>query len=132
MKKFLGVILLLAVVWAIPAVRGKVTETMHPVFEKLGPVGEKASTPMKKYTARTQIAAVLTNFKQRSEEGRQVPTVREFEKFLRDHPPSDQKEMDPWGHPYFMTKVNRTYTIGSAGPDGVRGNADDITKSATL
>ena len=132
MKKVLAFLLVLAVIWAIPPVRAALMEKLHPVFAKLGPVGEKAATPMRRYTARTQINAVLTNLKQRSEEGRQVPTVQEFPRFLRDHPPSDKRDLDPWGTAYFMSKTGRTITIGSAGPDGVRGNADDITKSATL
>ena len=132
MKKFLAFLLVFAVIWAIPPVRASLIEKLHPLFAKLGPVGERAATPMRNYTARTQINAVLTNIKQRSEEGRQVPTAQGFERWLREHPPSDKKEMDPWGHPYFMTKTSRTYTIGSAGPDGVRGNADDVIKSVTL
>lgn len=132
MKKFLAFLLLFAVVWAIPQSRAKLMEVLHPVFDRLGPAGEKAATPMRNYTARTQIAAITTNLKQRHEEGRQIPTVREFVVWLRTHPPSDKKEFDPWGNPYFMTKTGRTYTVGSDGPDGVRGTVDDVTKSVTL
>ena len=34
---------------------------------------------------------------------------------------------DPWGSTYFLNVDRREYTVGSAGPDLLAGNADDIT-----
>lgn len=34
--------------------------------------------------------------------------------------------MDPWGHEYYMRQIPDGFEVGSNGPDGVKGNADDI------
>lgn len=33
---------------------------------------------------------------------------------------------DPWGHDYYMKRTRDGFTVGSMGPDGIAGNADDI------
>lgn len=34
---------------------------------------------------------------------------------------------DPWGNPYYLEANRRDYYVGSRGPDGQQGTADDIT-----
>jgi hypothetical protein len=34
--------------------------------------------------------------------------------------------IDLWGHQYFMTHSQDGFTVGSNGPDGIRGTADDL------
>ena len=34
--------------------------------------------------------------------------------------------MDEWGHQYYMTHTTEGFTVGSDGPDGMQGTADDI------
>ncbi len=34
---------------------------------------------------------------------------------------------DPWGHPYYYYEDRDGFTVGSMGPDGIRGDTDDIT-----
>jgi hypothetical protein len=131
-KKIIIFIVLLAGIWAVPSARAKVVGFMQPAVDKMGPVGAKLSTPMRRYTARTQIASILRGMHAAREGGKEVPDARTFVRWLREHPPSDKKEIDPWGNPYFMNHVNSTYTVTSAGPDGVRGNTDDISKTTTL
>lgn len=36
--------------------------------------------------------------------------------------------LDPWNNPYHYESDGTTYTITSAGPDGVQGSEDDVTK----
>jgi hypothetical protein len=36
---------------------------------------------------------------------------------------------DPWGNRYYIERRGDGFVLGSNGPDGVRGNADDITAS---
>jgi hypothetical protein len=131
-KKAIVVIVLFALVWAIPAARTKFIDVTHPVFARLGPVGNRVTTPMRKYTARTQIASILRAMHAAREAGKEVPDGRTFVRWLRAHPPSDRKEMDPWGNSYWMRKENASYIIGSNGPDGIKGNADDVTKTVIL
>ena len=35
---------------------------------------------------------------------------------------------DPWGNIYYLESNRRGYTVGSMRPDGIQGNADDITE----
>jgi hypothetical protein len=39
---------------------------------------------------------------------------------------------DPWGNIYYLQVGRRDYTVGSMGPDGVQGTADDITETRRL
>ena len=66
------------------------------------------------------------------EKGEELPTQRTFVRWLRANPPSEKNELDPWGHSYYMKVQNDTYTVGSFGPDGIKGNVDDIVKSTRL
>ena len=131
-RKVIAFIVVLSAIWAIPSARNKTLHIAEPVLGRLGPVGAKASTPMKKYTARTQVAAILRSFARSKTEGKELPTQRSFTGWVRRTMPFEKKELDPWGHAYFLLHKDRTYTVGSAGPDGVKGNADDIAKTATF
>lgn len=35
--------------------------------------------------------------------------------------------VDPWGHEYYMKQTFDGFKVGSNGPDGIRGDSDDIT-----
>ena len=49
-----------------------------------------------------------------------------FEGWLRrDYTSSPE---DPWGNFYYLVQSRRDYYVGSPGPDGVRGNEDDVTE----
>jgi hypothetical protein len=132
LKKVIGVIVALAVIWAIPEARAKVLTVMQPVADRTGPIGEKASLPMRKYAAKTQIASILRGMTRAREKGEELPTQRTFVRWLRANPPSEKKELDPWGHSYYIKQQNDTYTVGSFGPDGIKGTIDDIVKSTRL
>jgi hypothetical protein len=41
-------------------------------------------------------------------------------------------ETDPWENPWFLDAGRRSYTVGSMGPDGEKGTADDITVTRDL
>ena len=133
LKKIVVVIVLLAAVWAMPSGRARLSRWLAPAFGKLGPFGQKISTPMKRYTAKTQVAAILRAINNAQEEGKEVPDTRTWVRWLRAHPPSaDTKDMDPWGTQYYLRFENKVYTIGSAGPDRVRYNADDISHTVVF
>jgi hypothetical protein len=131
-KKILILIVVLAAIWAIPGARNRFVAFMQPVAGKLGPVGEKRAGPMRRYTARTQLSSILQDLTATHDAGRTMPDARTFKSWLRAHPPSEQNELDPWGQPYYLRQHEGVYTIGSAGPDTIKGNADDIVKSETF
>ena len=39
---------------------------------------------------------------------------------------------DPWGNPYIYEVKGNNYNVYSAGADGVKGNADDVTEASEL
>jgi len=41
-------------------------------------------------------------------------------------------ETDPWGNSWYIIAGRRSYTVGSMGPDGEQGTADDITETRNL
>lgn len=46
-------------------------------------------------------------------------------KYLRQ----TQVPVDPWGNAYTYSNMGDSYTLSSAGPDGVAGTGDDITSA---
>lgn len=131
-KKVLIFIVVLAAVWAWPAGRAKLGGFLHPVLQHLGPVGRKAEAPMKKHTAKVQVAAIANGIEHAREEGKELPDPRTFSRWLRGRAMFEAKDLDPWGNAYFLTGQHPTFLIGSSGPDGVKGNADDISSTVTF
>lgn len=41
-------------------------------------------------------------------------------------------ETDPWGRPWYIEPGRRSYVVGTMGPDGQPGTADDITVTRNL
>jgi hypothetical protein len=41
-------------------------------------------------------------------------------------------DTDPWGNTWYLQAARRSYTVGSMGPDGKAGSADDITVTRNL
>lgn len=41
-------------------------------------------------------------------------------------------ETDPWGRPWYLQSGRRSYVVGTMGPDGKQGTADDITETRKL
>lgn len=132
MRKILFAIVVLAAIWAWPAGRTKLVHVLHPILTHLGPVSDKLETPMKKFQAKTEVKAITSGIEHAREEGKDLPDLRTFSAWLRAHPLFDNKDMDPWGNAYYLKGNHPTLMIGSNGPDGVRGNADDITNPVTF
>jgi hypothetical protein len=132
LKKIIFAIVILAAIWAWPEGRAKLTHFMHPVLTKLGPVGARIESPIRKYTAKTEVQGIVAAIMHAHQEGKDIPENRTFANWLRAHPVSDRKDIDPWGNGYYMIGSEKQIVVGSCGPDGVRGNADDITSIATL
>jgi hypothetical protein len=132
MKKIITLIVIFAMIWAVPPARTKALTVLQPVFNRMGPVGDKLSNPMRKYSARAQIASIIRGLHAARTQGRELPDARTFVRWLRANPPSENKELDPWGRSYSLRHQNDQYTISSAGPDGVPDNADDIKKTVTF
>ncbi|HUF49807.1 MAG TPA: hypothetical protein VMN60_03180 [Longimicrobiales bacterium] len=125
MRRILIIVVIIAVAWAIPPVRGKLSTGAIPILEKLGPVGDVVITPVRRFSAKSQVTHILRLIANDYNEGRELPDERTFQRWLRRRAP-DANANDPWGRPYWLTRGNGTLTVGSSGLDGRKGNGDDV------
>jgi hypothetical protein len=131
MKKILMLVIVLAIIWAVPGLRHRIGFAALPLLERLGPVGERMATPMHNMKARNQVSFYLRIMRDEQTEGRQLPDARSFTQWTARRFPSEPAT-DPWGNAFWLSRDGRRYTIGSNGADGQRGTADDVTESATF
>lgn len=129
MKKIVGLVIILAFIWAVPSLRGRVSAAALPVIEKLGPVGEFMINPLRRHAAKsgaTHLHRVLSNDR---DLGRQLPDERDFHEWVRRRIPGDDG-LDPWGNPYWVSRSVGSMSVGSSGADGRRGTDDDVVHTA--
>jgi Type II secretion system (T2SS), protein G len=105
----------LAIVMAVPSLRAELDETVRPYVDDV-----KA-----RFVPR-RLRAMADQLDARLGRGEDLPGV--FEGWLRrDFTGSPQ---DPWGNTYYLQADRRSYFVGSSGPDGMQGTADDIVEPA--
>jgi hypothetical protein len=111
-KIFMILLVLLGAAMAIPSTRAKITDAGTPIMDKF-----KA----KMVPRRLEVMSDQLNV--RLERGQGLPSS--WDGWLRrDFSGAPE---DPWGNLYYLESNRRGFTVGSMGPDGVQGNADDIT-----
>lgn len=128
--KLVVLVAVLAALWTIPAARERMAGAALPLLERMGPTGERLMAPAHRWAARHDLDEVLTGMKQDALEGRRPPDPQAFAAYARRQ--LEKPAVDPWGQAYWLERAGRTVTVGSNGPDGERGSADDITKSAAF
>jgi hypothetical protein len=131
MKKILIAVVLVALVWAVPAVRTKVVAAAVPVLERLGPVGDKLLTPSRKYATKNEIIAIARLIANDRTEGRTLPDDRGFNQWLTKRIYREDG-IDVWGNRFWMRIRRDSVTVGSNGPDGQRSTGDDVTHTHPL
>jgi hypothetical protein len=131
MKKILVLIIVLAIIWAVPGLRHRIGVAALPLLERLGPAGERMATPVHNFKARSQVSFYLRIMRDELTEGRQLPDPRSFPQWAARRFPSESAT-DPWGNPYWLKRDGRLYTVGSNGADGRRDTDDDVTDSASF
>jgi len=130
MKKILTLILVLALIMAIPPLRMRLGAASVPLLERLGPVGAGLLDPARRMGARARTSAIMNMLLNEREEGREPPSERNFQAWLQR---ADEGEtgLDPWGRPYWLGRERSVLIVGSSGPDRQRGTEDDITQRST-
>jgi hypothetical protein len=131
MKFVITIIVILALVWALPPVRERVSTRAVPMLERLGPAGGALLSPARRMAARSQATSFARTLSRDSKEGLPLPNEQGFHNWLRQRLP-DETGLDPWGNPYWMQRRNVSVTVGSNGPDGRRGTSDDVTHTVAL
>lgn len=127
-KKLIVLLAVLAALWTIPAARERMASAAVPLLERLGPSGQRLLAPAHRWAARHDVGELLKGMKQDALEGRRPPDANAFSAYARSRLEDDG--LDPWGRGYWLERQRRSVTVGSNGPDGRKGTADDITKSA--
>lgn len=125
MKKIGTLLLILAVIWAVPGLRLRATAAALPVLEKLGPAADFVVTPAREFGAKTRATNILRLIANDYNEGRQPPHPRDFRHWV-DQRMGKGSSADPWGRPYWLSIGNGSITVGSDGVDRTRGTADDV------
>ncbi|HSJ33274.1 MAG TPA: hypothetical protein VK933_17670 [Longimicrobiales bacterium] len=131
MKRFIVFIVLLAVVWAIPEARNRIGVAALPLLERLGPVGERAANPFRRWKARNEAEFFLRIISDDRAEVRPLPEERLFKDWVLRRMP-EETGVDPWGSDYWLRRRGSTFTVGSSGPDRQRDTADDVTVTETF
>lgn len=131
MKKAIFVVLALAIIWAIPDARNRIGVALLPLLERLGPVGERAANPVRAFKARTHLSFILRIIRDDETENRQLPDARSFKQWMSQRMPQESP-LDPWGNEYWLTRQGAAFTVGSNGPDAVRGTDDDVIQEASI
>ncbi|HSJ07143.1 MAG TPA: hypothetical protein VK936_10590 [Longimicrobiales bacterium] len=128
MNKIILFVIILALIWALPPVRARIAEVAHPVLERMGPVGEAMIRPAQREAAKKQVTSIVRALAADLQEGSPPPTGTAFQVWMRRRMP-ELSGRDPWDNPYWAEYRRDVLFVGSNGPDGVRGTADDITQS---
>lgn len=111
MSKIVLVVLLLALgVLITPSLR-----------QRAAPHLQFALDPVYAWNTRNQ----LRDIQRFIERSRTLPQERTFSAHL-ERENGAGTSLDPWGNQYYLLRDRHTYQIGSPGPDGVPGTADDI------
>jgi hypothetical protein len=125
MRRIVAAIVILALIWAVPPVRGRLSAAAVPVLEKLGPVGAVVIEPARRMAAKSKVMGILRVIASDYNEGRPLPEDANFHGWLRQRLP-DETGLDPWGNAYWLSRTRGTLTVGSDGPDRRRGTGDDV------
>lgn len=119
-KLFLVALAALAVGMAVPSTRVQIQDyTVVPVRDWIG-----------SRLAPGRLDAMANQLDVRLGRGEDLPAPTVFPSWIRrDY---TGPETDPWGNPWYVSSNRRTYTVGSAGPDGEQGTDDDIFVTRSL
>jgi hypothetical protein len=129
MKKFLIVLVLLGAAWSAPQTRGRMAAWSEPVLVRLGPLGDRMLQPMHRTAARNELDQLLRQLQGVRQEGRRLPTERDFAEWMRRNALTTRRGLDPWGAEYYVEYGPGVITVGSMGRDGRRDTEDDIRRS---
>ena len=130
MKYVLIALILLAAGFSIPPVRAKLDPIFHPLFEKIAPLTTKIKMPYVRWRAKNDAQSILQKLVDDQMQGKPIPSPLVFHAWVVQNIHSDSHGKDPWGADFYYEKVPHEFKVGSKGPDGVRGNADDIIVTA--
>jgi|SRR5687768_11865755 len=128
LKYILVAIVIIGAITQVAPIRDRV---MPPLSRKLGPVlgppAAKVALPVKKYRAKTACTNLLRELVRARTQNKPIPEDGiDFYNWAKKVTDDVAGGTDPWGSRYFLKPGARIMAVGSPGPDGRRGNGDDI------
>jgi hypothetical protein len=122
-KIILAVLVFAGAVASIPALNARVMPLLEPITSRLSARTEQASQPYYVMKANSQMRDVVHTLAQERAEGRPKPkTAKEFTLWQTNN----RVPVDPWGNQFYLRLKRDSTIIGSKGPDGTLGTADDV------
>lgn len=115
-KLFYLAFIALGVTMAVPSLRAELNAFVTPYVDDM-----KA-----RYVPR-QLRSMADQLDARLRRAERLPAPDNFSGWLRRS--FSGKETDPWDNFYYIRATNRSYYVGSMGPDGELGTEDDITEA---
>jgi hypothetical protein len=97
-----------------------------PLRSRAEPHVRFALNPLYEWTTRNRVTDLYNELESEKSLGRSLPTPRNFIKFVEQKDPGGGGAIDAWGNPYYLEATRKTFRVGSNGPDGLQGTADDI------
>lgn len=132
-KLFLVLIVVGGATLTVPQLRARARPHLEPAFgdvmdwwaHKFQPVVD----PALRWSATNELRTVLRSLRETSMQMGQLPDPARFHAYVMQKHVSGRGGYDPWGSPYYLIVTQDSLIGGSAGPDRVRGTADDVRVS---
>ena len=110
-KIFMLLILGLGVALAVPKSRAAIVPpAMNRIYAQIVP---------------RRLQAIASQLENRVRRGEGLPNNNGWESWLDSN--SSSSPEDPWDNVYYLDRRRDGFTVGSMGPDGVKGTPDDYT-----
>lgn len=115
-KLFLLLLICVAAVVMVPALRERVWPKVQPAFN-----------PLYEWSARNRVNEISDLVKRADSIGHTVPAGGPaFDAFVDAEDTQENASIDPWGTPYYIVFNGSSFQIGSAGKDRQPNTGDDI------
>ena len=133
-KYILIFIVLVGAAFGIPAIRNRIAGPLDPLLSKLGPVGDKIQSPVRRWAAKNEEMLIIRKLAEHHNQQRDLPSPLAFQGWVKQHFRGVENDagLDPWGRPYYLIHTRNQITVGSQGADRKRDTPDDVRVSVPL
>lgn len=98
-----------------------------PLRQRVMPYARPALRPFYTVMTKDRVERIALYMERELAATGQMPGPRDLPRALRKmFPDRPHAQVDWWGRPFYFRRTHEGYRIGSAGPDGQRGNNDDV------
>ncbi len=116
-------LILIGAIASVPALHERAAGPVSRVWAHFSPTVKRATDPVRASITQREENALVGQLRQIHSAGQPLPAPEGFQHWLGL---SSSVGHDAWGHEYYLVVQGDAVWVGSPGPDGVRGNKDDI------